>query len=187
MAEPYGRVIFLNGTSSSGKSTIAKELQQLLPAPYLHVALDGYLSQLPHVYFRANPDQFVPALPRLMAGFYAACAAIARAGNHIIVDTVLQEPAWREPCAAALADLSVAFVGVRCPLAVLEQREQARGDRRVGMARHQFDRIHAHGGYDLEVDTANLSATACAAQILAYLQSGQAPTAFARLRAVAIK
>ncbi|MGB1686483.1 MAG: phosphotransferase-like protein, partial [Pseudomonadales bacterium] len=35
-----GTVIFLNGTSSAGKTTLALALQELLPEPYQHVALD---------------------------------------------------------------------------------------------------------------------------------------------------
>ncbi len=38
-----GNIIFLNGTSSSGKSSIAKELQALLAQPYVHMSVDGFL------------------------------------------------------------------------------------------------------------------------------------------------
>ena len=40
-----GKVIFLNGSSSAGKTTLAIMLQQLLPEPYQHVALDGDLER----------------------------------------------------------------------------------------------------------------------------------------------
>jgi chloramphenicol 3-O phosphotransferase len=47
-----GRIIFLNGASSSGKSTLAKAMQQALPEPFLHVSSDhvvasGMLPVLP--------------------------------------------------------------------------------------------------------------------------------------------
>ena len=35
-----GRIIFLNGASSSGKSTLAKALQAALAEPFLHVSSD---------------------------------------------------------------------------------------------------------------------------------------------------
>ncbi|MFZ3005690.1 MAG: hypothetical protein WA047_05905, partial [Phenylobacterium sp.] len=35
------------------------------------------------------------------------------------------------------------FVGLLAPLEVLEAREVARGDRQIGLARWQFDRVHA--------------------------------------------
>ena len=35
-----GKVIFLNGPSSTGKTTIARLLQEKLPEPYMHVGID---------------------------------------------------------------------------------------------------------------------------------------------------
>src|SRR5258708_20337366 len=40
-------IIFLNGTSSAGKTSIARLLQEQLPAPYLHIALDTFLNMFP--------------------------------------------------------------------------------------------------------------------------------------------
>ena len=37
-----GRIILLNGSSSSGKTTIARMLQQLYREPYQHIALDQF-------------------------------------------------------------------------------------------------------------------------------------------------
>jgi chloramphenicol 3-O-phosphotransferase len=61
-----------------------------------------------------------------------------------------------------LRDLPVLFVGVRCPVPVLEQRELARGDRDVGQARRPSSRVHGHGAYDVEVDTHASSVETCA-------------------------
>ena len=40
-------VILLNGCSSAGKTTLALKLQQLLPEPYQHVALDQFRDGMP--------------------------------------------------------------------------------------------------------------------------------------------
>ncbi|HRL14697.1 MAG TPA: hypothetical protein PKX07_22635, partial [Aggregatilineales bacterium] len=72
--------------------------------------------------------------------------------------------------------------GIRCPLAVLEQRERDRKDRTLGQARAQFDVIHAGKTYDVEVDTSQADAAACAAQITAHF-AATPPRAFAALRA----
>ena len=37
-----GRVILLNGTSSSGKSSIAAELLDQLDGPWFHLGIDGF-------------------------------------------------------------------------------------------------------------------------------------------------
>ncbi len=44
-----GKVIFLNGASSSGKSTIAKLLQPRLEEPFLHMQLDTFIEMLPRI------------------------------------------------------------------------------------------------------------------------------------------
>lgn len=177
----HGKVIFLNGTSSSGKSTIAKGLQQYLGEPYLHVSVDGFLHQLPDAYLTDN-RYLAGAIPMLLTGFDASSAAIARAGINVIIDNVLQEPSWVLPCIKAFEGLQVVFVGVRCPLEVLESREKARGDRQVGMACYQYDRVHAHKRYDVEVDTSEMTIEECVETIRQYVDSDTQPTAFDKLR-----
>ena len=44
------RVILLNGTSSAGKSSLAKELQSRLGSPYLHVCIDSFEKRMPERY-----------------------------------------------------------------------------------------------------------------------------------------
>ncbi|ASA57741.1 phosphotransferase-like protein [Vibrio gazogenes] len=40
-------VIILNGASSSGKSSIARELQAILPRNDLHIGIDTFISMMP--------------------------------------------------------------------------------------------------------------------------------------------
>jgi chloramphenicol 3-O phosphotransferase len=92
------------------------------------------------------------------------------------------DPAWLEDLLDALDGLEVTFVGVRCPLDVVEERERARGHRVIGQARGHFDIVHAHGAYDIEVDTSQLSPQEAAQAIADWLRTGR-QTAFDRLRA----
>lgn len=181
-----GRVIFLNGTSSSGKTTIARALQERLPEPYMHVSVDGFFYLYPERFWNPTRQEDAVALARLapavVSGFHRAVAALAEAGNHVIVDHVLQEDGWLSECVERWARLDVLFVGIRCPLEVLEQREAGRGDRDVGTARYQYDRVHAHGVYDVEVDTSVQDVDECVGRILEALERGDAPRAFAQLR-----
>jgi chloramphenicol 3-O phosphotransferase len=182
MPEKTGRVIFLNGTSSSGKTTIAKELQKHAQKPYPHLSLDAFLNQLPSSYLEDHA--FLDReFSHLLVGFNSSSAAIARAGNNVIIDTVLQELSWVTPCVMTFVGLDVVFVGVRCSLEVLESREKARGDRREGTARYQHDRVHAHGVYDIEVDTSVMPLGERVLRILNYVQSQMRPSAFRKLQA----
>ena len=49
-----GNIIFLNGSSSAGKTTLAIMLQQLLPEPYQHIALDQFRDGMPGRYRGLN-------------------------------------------------------------------------------------------------------------------------------------
>lgn len=198
---PTGHIIVLNGTSSAGKSTLAKALQTLLPAPYLHVGIDTMVFALPkrylnpplwHEVFRytwpavGSPEGLVieagPLGHQLITGLHQAVAALATSGNHVIVDHVLLEPAWVQECARVVGALPALFVGVYCPLAVVEERERARQDRTLGQARAQFAKVHAHGRYDVIVDTALATPEGCAAQILPHVQADRRSPAFRQLQ-----
>lgn len=175
-------VIFLNGASSSGKSTLSKALQNELADVYLHVSVDTYLSQI------AQSDLDNAALieerfSNIVSGFHKSAAAVALAGNHVIVDYVLQQPEWLEECVKAFEGLTVVFVGVHCSIDVLEEREVQRGDRKIGAARFHVERVHRHQTYDLEIDTSSLSLDDCVSQITSYIKSGIEPKAFEGLRA----
>ena len=82
-------VIFLNGTSSAGKSSIAKVLQHLLDEPALHVTFDSFIEMLP-AYELFKPEQFHAAFEHVASGFHRALPTLATTGLPLIVDHVLQ-------------------------------------------------------------------------------------------------
>ncbi len=176
-----GQIIFLNGTSSSGKSSIARELLDILDdGVYFHLAVDSFNAM--RTKRDLDPDALDAALRRTRKGFHRSIAAMAEVGNNIVVDHVLSEP-WRLlDCLTVLRPEDVLFVGVRCPLEELVRRELARGDRPTGLAAHQYDLVHGHGDYDLECDTGTATPRECARQIKAFLPGRPTPTAFTRLR-----
>ena len=118
---------------------------------------------------------------QLVAGMHRAIAALSRSGLNVVADHVLVEPALWADCAGRLADLPAYLVGVRCPLPVLEEREKARRNRTLGQAAAQVDRVHAHGVYDWQVDTALLTPLECALQIKNLLDRKIPPNALKRL------
>lgn len=166
MADPsnkHGRVVYLNGTSSSGKSSLARALVDLSDEAFTYLALDHLGGEL-HRY----------------------AARLAHSGNHVIIDNVAAffGAKYCDDFAESfdlLADLSVILVRVDCNLEELERREKERGDRMIGLARTQFDTVHAHGQYDLVVDTGNDSARDCARQILDFIAGSCTLGAYDRL------
>lgn len=169
------QVILLNGGSSSGKSTIARSLQSLLPEPWLTLSVDDFLAALPPAMLDSRdgitigPDGQIavgPGLRALETAWSQGVAAIARAGAGMILDMVFLQGAvaqtrWR----GVLADLQVLWVGVRCDPLVAAAREAARGDRVSGMAALQAHQVHQGMVYDMEVDTSQTSPEDCARRI----------------------
>jgi chloramphenicol 3-O phosphotransferase len=172
------RIVLLNGVGSSGKSSIAKALQQIASEPFLHVAMDAFIDMLPASSFN-QPDGITfgttqqhgkpvviihtgPVAARALRGMRHAVVALAAQGNNLILDDVLLGEDKAAEYAQLLRPFDVFLVGVFAPLDVLEARERQRGDRLIGLARWQFDRVHRGIDYDLEVDASTASAMACA-------------------------
>jgi chloramphenicol 3-O phosphotransferase len=177
-----GRIVLLNGVGSAGKSSIAKALQAITAAPFLHVPMDAFIEMMPASMFE-GPDGLTfetlqedghpsvaittgPVAARVFLGMRHAIAAMARHGNNLIVDDVMLGRDQAE-YAEALAGLTVHWVGVFAPLDVLEARECQRSDRMIGLSRWQFDRVHLGLRYDLEIDSSTATPQECAARIKA--------------------
>jgi chloramphenicol 3-O phosphotransferase len=177
-------VVLLHGTSSSGKTTVARAIQGLSEEPWLYLGIDAFWGAIDERWMEHGPrasegfawmeDSTIVAGPvgqRLAAGMRGAVAAVARAGNDLLVDDVFIDPSWLDAWRRELAGLRWLLVGVMAPIEVLEQRESARGNRIAGEARSQVDVIHIGIDYDVSVDTSRQSPEQCARAILAALSA----------------
>lgn len=154
-------IIVLSGPAASGKSTTATALQHRLDAPFLALELDMFIDALPGDPSDHSPDVF----ERMEQGYHRAVAATASAGNNVITDHYRADLD-----AELLSGYDTVLVGVRCPLNVLEAREQSRPPARRGFARQQFDEFHAGVEYDVEVNTERAPPAECAEQIATHYE-----------------
>jgi chloramphenicol 3-O phosphotransferase len=189
----------LNGTSSAGKTSLARALQDRWDGPLLDAGLDRHLAMLPRRYmgpawpevfrYETAPDGTVlrvvpgPVGHRLVRGLHRAVAALAAEGHDVVVDHVLLDPDWARDLARVLRGTPTVLVGVRCEPPVLLERERVRGDRTIGQALAQLAVVHAHGGYDVEVDTAVLDVHSAADAVMAWMAGDTAPSALGALLA----
>jgi chloramphenicol 3-O phosphotransferase len=180
-----GRIILLHGASSSGKSSIARALQTRIETPFWRLNPDHLrdAGALPlDRFFRSREFRWADYRDAWFRGFELALPAYLGAGNDLIVDYILEtEPGVRR-FVATLAGFDVFFVGVRCPLDELERREAVRGDRRIGDASRDFETIHNHCVYDLELDS-TLPPDANAETLLAAWRARSRPSAFEKMAA----
>lgn len=149
-----GRIIFIHGPSSSGKSTLGKALQQAIEAPFWRWSIDHLRDAkvLPSDRIRAGEFLWSEMRAPFFDGFHRSVAAFAEAGNDLILEHILDTPGWADELKARLAPFDVLFVGVHCDPAELRRREIARGDRPLGSAEKDFETVHVGRVYDIEVD-----------------------------------
>ncbi len=175
------QIIFLHGPSSSGKSTLARALQAEIELPFWHVSFDALRDTgvLPMARFEAGDFRWRTARAGVFAGFHNSLGAYAAAGNNLILEHILDTRGWAEDLHRLFAPYDVLFVGLHCPLALLEAREAARGDRPAGSARADFESVHHGRRYDLELDSED-GVEANVSRVLAIWRSGQRISEFAQ-------
>ena len=178
------QIIFLHGPSSSGKSTLARALQDRLERPFWHVSIDHLRDYgvLPMHRFRNGDFDWSKSRNRYFDGFHRSLSAYADAGNDLIVEHILDQPEWAGRLVRQLAAHDVFFVGVFCDLDTLKARERDRADRPIGSAQRDFETVHVGRIYDVTVQGTdpvedNLS------KILSEWQSGRRNSEFHAARA----
>jgi chloramphenicol 3-O phosphotransferase len=178
---PRADAIFLHGTSSSGKTTLAKAFQRAMPEPTLYVSNDNFIFMAADHVLK-DEKLFPKVLFPLLSAFHKSLPIVAACGFPMVIDHVIENDEWMDEVAGALKGHRIYFVKVSCPLEELERREQARGDRRIGQARWQLGRVHGFCGYDVEVDTHCSTVDQNVQQLVDLIYSGAEPTALAEYR-----
>jgi chloramphenicol 3-O phosphotransferase len=169
MTDKRSKIILINGASSAGKSTLAKAFQALVDEPFLHFSLDLLMfggAVLPVRRDTVGPFSWASMRPMLFDGYYRCLAALASAGNNLVVDYIIETPDQLDRLVYLLTPFDVFYFCLYCPLSELEQRERQRGDRRIGDAHRDHELVNRFGPYDAELD-GMLSADANAASLVA--------------------
>jgi chloramphenicol 3-O phosphotransferase len=190
----FGLIVILNGAPRSGKTSIARAIQQLDDRVWLNIGVDGHIGALPD---RLKPgiglrpggerSDLEDIIPTLYAGLFESIAAHARLGFNVVADLGIHDRysrplgIWRvySRCFEGFGRL---LAGVRCSAAENARRRDESGAIYAGtLPDGKIDSIVAvwedavHDGvvYDLELSTETLSPSACAAQIIEALAQSQ--------------
>ena len=184
-------VIILNGSSSSGKSSIAKQLQSCLSNNYLHLGIDTFITMMPK---RCNtlsePDKVSDGfywetenyneehILRIRSGDYgklvnkayqSTVKHLVNIGLRVIVDDVMNGEHEQKEWVKILGESSYLFVGVTCNESELIRREKSRKNRINNSAIEQANRVHKGVLYELTVSTSEMSSNNCAQQIASHI------------------
>ncbi|EFU40555.1 Chloramphenicol phosphotransferase family protein [Paenibacillus vortex V453] len=185
-----GLIVFMNGTSSSGKTSISMELKNQKEIPFHHLSIDDFFgnyddfidTKFPDIEPTREVDDVGQILfDPIMSVYYATIKLFSEMGLNVIVDTVIDNDKRFNDYLDVLFDHPTLFVGVLCSKEELTRREQIRGDRQIGLANSQFDKVYCFNEYDLEVNTEELNPTECAEMILSFIKSDKDYSAFKKL------
>jgi chloramphenicol 3-O phosphotransferase len=189
-----GKIIFLNGCGSSGKTSIAYSIQHLSKDLWLTFGTDTFISMMPYMK-ENNYLSFVPGNKEHEntmhvktkpkgSDFFSVMLdfanLLADKGQNLIIDEVLFDDDALKNYTQSLSNHTVYYIGVFCDLARMQEREILRRDRHLGLSNDQIKRVHfsLRARYDFKVNTTNISPFEAAKQILTYIETTVSPQAF---------
>jgi chloramphenicol 3-O-phosphotransferase/RimJ/RimL family protein N-acetyltransferase len=192
-------IIFLNGAGSSGKTSIAKAIQNISDKPWLIIGIDSFIEMMPQHYtgfgskategfqFIVRKENGKPAVAcksgefgnKIVEAMPKVVRVLADTGFNIIIDEVLFGDNALKDYVKELANDMVYFIAIKCSLGAMEEREILRGDRAIGLSRDQYEKVHlGTRDYDVELDTTANSSVVCAHSILSFISNNPKPKAF---------
>jgi len=186
-----GKVIIINGTSASGKSSIIKAFQEKCEDLWLAAGIDHlYVGVIPPKFLDDNPEhhnvmhvtndfnngkKVVTAVFgsdgwKIIKGMHRAIAVYARSGNNVLVDYIQYSPEWGDDLKKFLEGVDVTWVGINASLDLIEKREKERGTSPEGHARSHYDTVHKGLNYDLTLNVDMLNPEQAAEKIIEYVE-----------------
>ena len=149
------QIILLNGPSSSGKSTLALQLQSLLKEKlskiYEIVSIDDFMK------ISKNETIYEDDVYEISLDMCNAAKKKLDTCDGVIIDHVITSKRIFTQLKEELSDYDIFMVHVTCPLEILKQRENSRGDRCLGSAEASYKYLYPKTGYDLVIDTSKAS------------------------------
>ncbi len=162
-----GRIIYLNGVTSSGKTSIVEALQARRDVFFYVVANDLFQEMIGEDYLK---EDYWKYLGDVIVMMYHTAKLFSDMGKNVIIDSILVERDGIAPhydrMKEILRDNPLDIVEVYCPLNLCRQRNIARGDRYETQSDEQAGLMAAGIQYSLRVDTSKLSPDECADAIL---------------------
>ena len=169
-----GRIIFLNGVTSAGKTSIVEALQDREDVFFYVVANDLFQEMVGERYLQKDYWKYLSEAILLM---YHTAKLFSDMGKHVLIDGILVEREELKPHYSRLLEIlrdnPLDIVEVYCPLEICRQRNIARGDRYENQSREQYEIMAENIQYSARVDTGSCSAEVCAEQIMRELFQAQ--------------
>ena len=162
-----GRIIFLNGVTSSGKTSIVEALQNRDDC-YFYVVANDLFEQM--IGDRFLQEDYWKHLSRVILLMYHTAKLFSDMGHDVLIDGILVEhpeiaPHYQQMM-DILADNPLHIVEVACPLDVCRARNIVRGDRYENQSAEQAAIMARNIRYAMTVHTDKNTPEECAEAIV---------------------
>lgn len=158
-----GRIIFLNGVTSAGKTSIVEALQKRDDIFFYVVANDLFQEMVGEKYLRENYWKYLSEVIIMM---YHTARLYSDMGKNVLIDGILVEREEIAPHYQQLLEIlknnPLDVVEVYCPLDICRKRNILRGDRYESQSEEQQELMAKNIEYSLRVDTSLFRAEECA-------------------------
>ena len=158
-----GRIIFLNGVTSAGKTSIVEALQDREDIFFYVVANDLFQEMVGDRFLREN---YWKHLSEVIIMMYHTAKLYSDMGKNVLIDGILVEREEIKPhygqLLEILKDNPLDVVEVYCPLDICRQRNISRGDRYETQSEEQHALMAKDIKYSVKVDTSLYSSVECA-------------------------
>lgn len=162
-----GRIVFLNGVTSSGKTSIVEALQKCDDVFFYVVANDLFEEMVGEKYLRENYWKYLSEVIIMM---YHTAKLYSDMGKNVLIDGILVERDEIKPhyqqLLEILKDNPFDVVEVYCPLEVCRERNIERENRYAEQSEEQNKLMAKNIKYSMKVDTSTHSPKECANNIL---------------------
>ena len=167
-----GKIIFLNGVTSSGKTSIVEALQDREDC-YFYVVANDLFQEI--VGERFLLEDYWGHLSRVIILMYHTAKLYSDMGHDVLIDGILVERPELAPhygqLRGILRDNPLHIVEVACPLEICRARNIARGDRCESQSDEQAALMAQGIDYALRVDTDRMTPEECAQAIVRALMN----------------
>lgn len=162
-----GKIIFLNGVTSSGKTSIVEALQERRDVFFYVVANDLFQEMVGEQYLEENYWKYLSDVIIMM---YHTAKLYSDMGKNVLIDGILVERDEIKPHYEKLMEIMkdnpLSIVEVYCPLDICRKRNIERGDRYESQSDEQAELMSKDIKYAMHVDTSKNSPAECAEQIV---------------------
>ncbi len=162
-----GRIIFLNGVTSSGKTSIVEALQERDDIFFYVVANDLFQEMVGEKFLRRNYWKYLGEVIIMM---YHTAKLFSDMGKNVLIDGILVEQEELKPHYQQMMDIlrdnPLDIVEVYCPLEICRQRNLIRGNRFETQSEEQHRMMAENIKYRITVDTSIHSSAECAEMIV---------------------